>query len=173
MTDLRLSRRAVTRALATLPIIAVPAAGRAVAAPEGDTPMNMVSKISAPVVNQSAWDRAMQVMLRAEEKWRSHNANVCEPLEAEAEVFFGKPHYLVPDRAAWARRDELDAAEKRSDTLCASFVRAEASVYRTEAPTRTELLWKLERSLDDTDNGDLAYHAGAILSDCRRLLGEG
>jgi hypothetical protein len=64
MTELRLSRRAVTRALATLPIIAVPIAGRAGAASEGDNAMNMMTTISAKA-DRSKWDAAMARYLAA------------------------------------------------------------------------------------------------------------
>jgi len=110
----------------------------------------------------------MADLLRTEGEYRAFVLQVMEPLSAEANDFIGDHDRFQK----WERYEDYCRAGKRVDELCKPFLQAEATVYDTPAPNRKALLWKLERSLDDTDNGDIAYHAEAILADCRRLLGE-
>lgn len=79
MSDLAVSRRAVTRALATLPAIAIPVLSGATsrAAQPGDTPMNMLTMIKAEA-------NAFEPRSRDAEFWQAYDAYAALRDEFEA-----------------------------------------------------------------------------------------
>jgi hypothetical protein len=134
MTEIRLSRRAVTRALATLPIIAVPAIGRAGAANGGETTMNMHRALTAarPVQSSAIWKHVVAEYRAARAHWDDvldvyiAAENACPSFPAPqperprcasdgldlSDMTIREIRELPTDKKAW---DEYEAAVKRWD----------------------------------------------------------
>lgn len=113
MTDLAVSRRAVTRLLATLPLIAVPAAGRAVAASEGDYAMNMHRTIMS-TKTAGDWRSLVDRYLETRREW--NRANDIYSAADEARTLYTEPKPQKP--VSYAKRHGIDIGTLTINEIC-------------------------------------------------------
>jgi hypothetical protein len=182
MTQIPLSRRAVTRALATLPIIAVPVIGRAGAAHTGDNTMNMMSTI-APSPDRTAWDAAMQKYLLLKSEEDEFDAHHWTPLYAIEKQCFGEPTGRgrngngwrlneSAEHSVWKAATNYDAIMERSAELGDAVHDAKWDLLEIPAPDLAALRFKLEDIMNEEEGVQLYRdeYMAIVIADYRRLL---
>jgi|GEM_PF-3375583 len=173
MTDLRLSRRAVTRALITLPTVAV-----AASLPASMTKAEDPVEWNAHTDGRSAWDAAIAHYRHAKAQADAYNDKVMNPLYDKEEARFGDAYHIRQSNPQWAEicawRDEVGwhDANLRFDALVETEHSAKWALLLMPAPDLAALRFKLEDVIN-TPEGIQPYgkdYAAVLVDDYQRLL---
>ena len=172
MTDLAMSRRAVTRALAALSVTSIPTMAIANAAPI--LPREVCGDMAGDVRN---WNAAMALYRRAKANCATYEHSHAEPkFEAERAKFGedhpeqGEPRWL--EYREWCAASGFDAVMEQCDILAAAEGDAQVALLRMPAPNLEALHRKLGQTFEA--DGEIALWseriALTIRSDFMRLL---
>jgi len=182
MKHLDVSRRAVTRALVTLPMIAVPtlACATGVAGSTGEPAMNMHATFISATASRAAWDAARARYEAARAAERAFDDAVWIPAKAARKAKFGEDHWLPlghagrPEIEAWEKVNGFEKIYARLEEIGDALADTQVALLETPAPDLVALRWKLENTIEPGDEGDIAQWCDdirlAIVADYQRLL---
>ena len=172
MTDLAMSRRAVTRAIATLGVASIPTMAIANAAP-------MLARAASGDIaaDSRTWNAAMALYRRAKADCAAYERSYAEPQFEAERAKFGDDH---PDQGEprwveyreWCAASGFDAVMEQCDILASAEGDAQLALLKTPAPNLEALRWKLGQTFED--DGEIALWSEGIAltirSDFLRLL---
>lgn len=167
MNDLAVSRRAVTRAIVTLPALAA-------------APALAATTIRSDAALKTAWNKLMAEYLAAKHIADEYDRLHFNPLHQAQKAKFG-PGLLLQDEAkisdykAWRQLHNADEIEDRFEEYGEAEANARGVLLYASAPDHAALRWKLDATFDEQDG--IQYWrdeiTAVIRADIARLLPAG
>lgn len=170
MTDLAMSRRAVTRALATLSVASIPTMASA-------APMLVCAPSEQIATDARAWNAAMTHYLKVKADGETYDRLHVEPHYEAARAKFGAV-CVMRGELRWAEYQEWcavtgsDAISDQWEIMAHAEGGAQTALLEMPAPDMAALRWKLEQTVEA--DGEIVLWsekiALSIRSDFLRLL---